>query len=192
MIFTLNLLINTNTCIALPATLNHTKKGIPFGIALRLHRICSTDSTDNIFHFRTKELTTFLTKHSYKLRFIKQQIVRVASISRSDALQYHGKKHLIVHLLFQPTILLCPYCKSSPTLHVHTTAAKHFLLTPNHSSYDTQLIAIEKIFSYRDTVCMAWEVHLIFKANTLESYGLNTCKRSVITIFSTFFLFSLI
>ena len=68
---------------------NHTKKGIPFGLALRLRRICSTD---NIFHLRTKELTAFLTKRGYKITFIEQQIARATSISRSEALQYNGKK----------------------------------------------------------------------------------------------------
>ena len=66
---------------------NYTKKGIPFGLALRLHRICSTD---NIFLLRTKELTAFLTKRGYKITFIEQQIARATSLSRSDALQYNG------------------------------------------------------------------------------------------------------
>ena len=61
-----------------------------------------------------------------------------------------------------------PNSKSSPT-----TAAKHFLLTPNHSSNDIQLIPIEKIFSNRDSVRKAREAHLILKAKTLEPYGLN-------------------
>ena len=60
-----------------------------------------------------------------------------------------------------------PNRKSSPT-----TAAKKFLLTPNHSSNDIQLISIEKILSNRDSVRKAREVHLILKANTFEPYGL--------------------
>ena len=68
---------------------NHTKKGIPFGLALRVRRICSEA---NIFHLLSKELTAFITKRGYKLTFIKQQIARSTSISRSDALQYNGKK----------------------------------------------------------------------------------------------------
>ena len=68
---------------------HHTKKGIPFGLALRLRRICSTDNT---FYFRTKELTSFLIKRGYKHAFIEQQIARATSISRSDALQYNRRK----------------------------------------------------------------------------------------------------
>ena len=58
--------------------------------------------------------------------------------------------------------------KSSPT-----TAAKHFLLIPDHSSNDIQLIPIEKTFKNRDSVCKAREAHLILRANTLKPYGLN-------------------
>ena len=60
-----------------------------------------------------------------------------------------------------------PNSKSSPT-----TAAKHFLLTPIHSS-SIQLIPIEKVLSNRDSIRKAREAHLILKANTLEPYGLN-------------------
>ena len=61
-----------------------------------------------------------------------------------------------------------PNNKCSPT-----TAAKHFLLTPDHCSSDIQLIPIEKILSNRDLVRKAREAHLILKANILEPYGLN-------------------
>ena len=40
----------------------HTKKAIPFSLALRLRRICSTDAT---FNTRTAQLTTYLLKRGY-------------------------------------------------------------------------------------------------------------------------------
>ena len=62
-----------------------------------------------------------------------------------------------------------PNSKSSPT-----TAAKHFLLTHNHSSNDIHLSNTHwKILSNRDSVRKAREAHLILKANILEPYGLN-------------------
>ena len=70
-----------------------------------------------------------------------------------------------------------PNSKSSPT-----TAAKHFLLTPNNSSSDIQLIPIEKILINRDSVRKAREAHLILKANTLEPYGLNIREELVCLI----------
>ena len=75
-----------------------------------------------------------------------------------------------------------PNSKSSPT-----TAAKHFLLTPNHSSNDVQLLPIEKILSNRDLARKAWKAHLIFKANTLEPYGLNIKEDLQLSHFLLFF-----
>ena len=62
----------------------HTKKAIPFSLALRLRRICSTDET---FNTRTAQLTTYLLKRGYKRNFITKQIQRAADIPRSVALQ---------------------------------------------------------------------------------------------------------
>ena len=58
----------------------HTKKAIPFSLALRLRRICSTDAT---FKFNTiaAQLTTFLLKR------VSKQIRRAADIPRRLTLQ---------------------------------------------------------------------------------------------------------
>ena len=53
----------------------HTKKAIPFSLALRLRRICSTDAT---FHTRTAQLTTYLLKRGYNRNFVNKQIRRAA------------------------------------------------------------------------------------------------------------------
>ena len=57
-----------------------------------------------------------------------------------------------------------PDAKSEPT-----AAAKHFLSSPN----DMQLIAIEKIFSNRDSIRKAREALLIQKCRTMNPDGLN-------------------
>ena len=62
----------------------HTKKAIPFSLALRLRRICSTDET---FNTRTAQLTTYLIKRGYKRNFVTKQIQRAADIPSSVALQ---------------------------------------------------------------------------------------------------------
>ena len=54
-----------------------------------------------------------------------------------------------------------------------TTVSEHFLSHSNHSHTDMQLIPLEKIHSSRDSVPKARESHLLDKAMTLESYGLN-------------------
>ena len=62
----------------------HTKNAIPFSLALRLRRICSTDETFNI---RTAQLTTYLLKRGYKRNFVTKQIQRAANIPHRLALQ---------------------------------------------------------------------------------------------------------
>ena len=62
-----------------------------------------------------------------------------------------------------------PNTKSKPT-----TAAEHFLSSPNHTANDMQLIPIEKIFSNRDSIRKAKEAFfLISKGRTLVPHGLN-------------------
>ena len=62
----------------------HTKRSIPFSLALRLRRICSTDAT---FHTRTAQLTTYLLKRGYNRNFVNKQIRRAADIPRQLTLQ---------------------------------------------------------------------------------------------------------
>ena len=62
----------------------HTKKAIPFSLALRLRRICSTDAA---FHTRTAQLTTYLLKRGYNRNFVNKQIRRAADIPRQLTLQ---------------------------------------------------------------------------------------------------------
>ena len=47
----------------------HTKKAIPFSLALRLRRICSTDAT---FHTCTAQLATYLLKRGYNRNFVNK------------------------------------------------------------------------------------------------------------------------
>ena len=62
----------------------HTEKAIPFSLALRLRRICSTDAT---FHTRTAQLTTYLLKRGYNRNFVNKQIRRAADMPRQLTLQ---------------------------------------------------------------------------------------------------------
>ena len=49
----------------------HTKRTIPFSLALRLRRICSSDET---FALRTTELIQYLNNRGYNLSFLKHEI----------------------------------------------------------------------------------------------------------------------
>ena len=61
----------------------HTKRSIPFGLALRLRRICS--NPDN-YKQRTNELIDYLANRGYDKTFLKTQIQRASDILRTDAL----------------------------------------------------------------------------------------------------------
>ena len=68
---------------------SHTKQSIPFSMALRLRRICSTDE---FFNTRSDALASHLIKRGYKYRFIKDEIDKVRQIPRSRALKTSTKK----------------------------------------------------------------------------------------------------
>ena len=62
----------------------HTKGTIPFSLALRLRRICSTDI---FFSKRCQELINFLQSRGYSRRFLKTEINRVSNIPRQETLK---------------------------------------------------------------------------------------------------------
>ncbi|XP_078372690.1 uncharacterized protein LOC144656333 [Oculina patagonica] len=67
----------------------HTKRSIPYSLALLLRRICSTE---NFFEHRVKELQQYLVKRGYKQRFISEQIDRARLVSRAESLQEHTRE----------------------------------------------------------------------------------------------------
>ena len=62
----------------------HTKTAIPFSLALRLRRICSTDAK---FTLRLNELRTYLLARGYGNTFLDSQFKRATNISRTEALR---------------------------------------------------------------------------------------------------------
>ena len=70
---------------------NHVKNSIPFSIALRIRRICSTAEK---FKQRTSELLEFLYKRGHKQRtYVQAQINKASQIPRRDTLYYQSKKY---------------------------------------------------------------------------------------------------
>ena len=61
-----------------------TKKNIPFSLALRLRRICSTDAK---FAIRLNELRTYLLAQGYGNTFLDSQFKRATNIFRPEALR---------------------------------------------------------------------------------------------------------
>ena len=82
----------------------HTKKVIPFSLALRLRRICSTDAT---FNARAAQLTTYLLKRGYNRNFVIKQIRRAADIPRRLTLQtkdVNKPKRILFTTTFNPSL----------------------------------------------------------------------------------------
>ena len=63
---------------------NSCKKGIPFGQALRIRRICSTE---DLFEKRAKEFCGYLIKRGYNAEYVNREIDRARRIPREDTLR---------------------------------------------------------------------------------------------------------
>ena len=62
---------------------NHVKKGIPYGQALRLRRICDSDE---VFDKRLKDLKGHLVKREFEGKFVDSQFIRAKSKNRDSLL----------------------------------------------------------------------------------------------------------
>ena len=67
----------------------HTKHSLPYGLAFRLRRICSTDEA---LHTRVSQLKQHLRSRGYPANVINKQVQKAINIPRSEALQHQEKK----------------------------------------------------------------------------------------------------
>ena len=65
------------------------KKSLPYGLGIRLRRICSRESD---YLKRKGVLKSYLRKRGYSSTFIESQLVKVDKMDRSDLLVYKDKK----------------------------------------------------------------------------------------------------
>jgi len=63
---------------------NSCKRGIPFGQALRIRRICSTDE---LFEKRAREFCGYLIERGYNPEFVRKEIDRARRVPREDTLR---------------------------------------------------------------------------------------------------------
>ena len=75
---------NTNTYNTPAATQNIKKNSLPYSLALRLHRICSTDE---LFSLRTKEMKQHLLNSGYTKGCINDAINKASTVTREDSLK---------------------------------------------------------------------------------------------------------
>ena len=62
---------------------DHCKRAIPYSQFLRLRRLCSDDDD---FLVKSREMMTFFTQRGYPLTSLEQDLRRVTTIGRPDAL----------------------------------------------------------------------------------------------------------
>ena len=67
----------------------HIKESLPYSLAFRLRRICSTDGA---FAIRIDQLKEYLSIRGYPANVIQKQIQKAKDISRSEALQLRQSK----------------------------------------------------------------------------------------------------
>ena len=63
---------------------NRTERSVPYSLAIRLRRNCSTDY---FFETLSSEVESYLMKRGYKRRFIKEQITRAKQVPPNEPLR---------------------------------------------------------------------------------------------------------
>ncbi|KAK3089634.1 hypothetical protein FSP39_005226 [Pinctada imbricata] len=106
------------------------KKSLPYGIGIRIRRICSRE-TD--YRKRRKELKTQLRKRGYSGKFIERELEKVDKLERSNLLNYNSK-----HKGKDRVPLVITYSKNLPDIQ---------RITRNHLSLLHKSPKMEKIFS---------------------------------------------
>ena len=176
-----------------------TKKAIPYGLGVRIKRICS--SNDNYLLHR-KDFKSYLQDRGYNVNFIESELGKVDATKRTDLLRYnnkfedHGSKHYNVknYINCQSTkVVYAVFCKKwTKYVYVGETGdtlyqrqllnlsriktkypvAIHFY-TDGHTIQDFSVIGLEKLHGdeqYRKTIENLWKV----KLSTNRPQGVNT------------------
>ena len=128
---------------------NHIKKSIPYSLALRIRRICSTD--DN-FKQRTNELLEFLCQRGHKRDYVKTQINKAFNVPRKNTLYYQHKKSN------DRTVFVTTYNPSLPNF--NNIIKKYYpILTASdrckNAFRDPPLLAYRRPRNLRDTLVRA-------------------------------------
>ena len=106
----------------------HTKRAIPFSLALRLRRICSSDDT---FTLRTNELKTYLNKRGYNLSFLNQEILTTSTNKDTPDTDQPTRVPLVI--AYNPALRPVSSITSTFCLHLPDapTSSKQHLLLPS-------------------------------------------------------------
>ena len=102
---------NTDKYQYLPATSCHpnsVKRVIPYGLGVRVKRICSSDKD---YKARRNEIKTHLQNRGYRSSLIEEQLQKVDELNREDLLQYKDRKEN------DRVPLVFTYFKALPNIH---------------------------------------------------------------------------
>ena len=141
----------------------NVKKSLPYGLGIRLKRICSRDSD---YIKRRGELKCYLRKRGYSSNFIETQLIKVDKLKRSDLLQYKQTNNKQKRVP-----LVVTYSRHLPDL--HKISRDHMPLL--HKSPDMQQIFNEPpLIAYRrdrnlNDILVHGKHNRIFKSRGEES-----------------------
>ena len=162
----------------LPSNSTNPNPQLPCG-SFRCGKNCATcpyisDGLTSYTFFSTGETRTIKSN----LTCDTKSLIYMIQCNRCN-LQYIGetKRRLKDRFIEHRRTIDNPNTKSKPT-----TAAEHFLSSPNHTANNMQLIPIEKMFSNRDSIRKAKEAFFNFKRqNTCTSWRQHS-RRNILII----------
>jgi hypothetical protein len=153
----------------------HTKKAIPFSLALRLRRICSTDQA---FNTRSAELTSYLLKRGYNRYFLSRQIERASNIPRNLAIQPKEKRtsnRIPFIVTYNPSLPSIPsiFKKNLSLLHSSNRCKTIFAQPP--------LVAFRRSPNLRDVLVKAKLPSNAINSNSQLPPGSYRCEQNCLT-----------
>ncbi|KAL9966710.1 hypothetical protein ACROYT_G024826 [Oculina patagonica] len=138
----------------------HTKTSIPYSLALRLRRICSTNV---FFEKRARELHNILLERGYKNKLIKECIMRARKTSREEAFQSKQNSSS------DRVPLVVTYNPALPNLHKilkeHQEKSKHsflvFDIVDFYPSISEELLKLSLTYAKQHTAISEEDVEII-------------------------------
>ena len=165
---------------------DHCKRAIPYSQFLRLRRLCSDDDD---FLIKAREMMTFFTQRGYPLTSLEQDLRKVTTIGRPDALTgsergdttvdrlpmvmtYHPfNTHIKRYLLQNFRIIFYPQTSSIRNTTPGFPVAQHFN-SAGHSITDVQVRGM-RLCRGSNILRKQLEMNLIFQLGTVQPHGLN-------------------
>ena len=141
---------------------DHCKRAIPYSQFLRLRRFCSDDDD---FLIKSREMMTFFTQRGYPLTSLEQDLRKVTTIGRPDALTGSERGDTTVDRV--PMVMTYHPFNTHIKRYISTSELSHFIHRPANARH----LSYKRDLSLRDIL-----VHLTDSSST-EQPGSYACQR---------------